>query len=148
MGKRIENNRFKECLAKGKLRKFSAAQGLTCKELKGSQDDLKTALDSFKDKNYKWAIIQAYYSMFHAGRALIYSRGYRERSHYCLRVAINELFVKERLMSFEYIGYFDNAIGLREAADYESTYSKMGAKKAIEGAEKFLTVCLEVLGRK
>lgn len=43
---------------------------------------------------FKWATIQAYYSMFHAARALLYSAGYREKSHPALLTALNEIFAK------------------------------------------------------
>ena len=35
--------------------------------------------------------------MFHSARALLYSKGYREKSHYYLLVAMHALFVKNKL---------------------------------------------------
>lgn len=136
---------FKRCLKNKKIIKFAQAKDKIKIELKAAKEDLKNAKSFFKGKNFKYATIAGYYSLFHSARALLYSRGYRERSHFCLRVAIKEFFVKEKLLKPEYLDWLDEAIGLREAADYESTYSKNGARQAVEGAKKFLTVALEIL---
>lgn len=106
---------------------------------------MENAKSFFKEKRFEYATIAGYYSLFHSARALLYSRGYRERSHYCLRVAIRELFVNEKYLGLEYLELFDEAMGLREAADYESVYSKDGAKQTVKGAEEFLTEALEIL---
>ena len=143
-----QSNAFIDCLKSRKITRFNRAGEKVNLEIKAAKNDLRDAKDLLKQGKIKFATVAGYYALFHSARALLYSRGYRERSHFCLKVAINELFVRERLMSLEYIDYFDNAIGLREAADYESDYSKTGAKKAIRGAEKFLIVCLEILDKK
>lgn len=147
MGEGINSSDFRECLDKGKLRKFSVGRGLVSKELKSAQDDLKTALESFEAENYKWATIQAYYSMFHAGRALIYSKGYRERSHYCLIVAIKSLFVKEGLLSAKLVEAIQTAKILRENADYENEFSKSSAQGLIDKAKELLEQTQNILAK-
>lgn len=136
---------FKNCLKNKRIVKFAKAKNKVKIELKAAKEDLKNARTFLKSKNFKYATIAGYYSLFHSARALLYSRSYRERSHYCLRIAIKELFVKEKLLDSECLDWFEEAVGLREAADYESLYSKNGAKQAVEGAKKFLTAALEIL---
>lgn len=68
---------FDDCLKKRKITEFERAKGLVEKELNQSKDDLESAKESFGRSGYKWATIQAYYSMFHSARALLYSKGYR-----------------------------------------------------------------------
>ena len=75
---------FNDCLKRGKIVAFPAAKKIVAKELSIAEQDLETAQKSIKQKDYKWATIQAYYSMFHAARTLLYHKGYREKSHYCL----------------------------------------------------------------
>lgn len=139
------DDEFKKCLKNKRIVKFTKAKEKVNTELKAAKEDLRNAKNFFKDKNFKYATIAGYYSLFHSARALLYSRGYRERSHYCLRIAIKDLFIKEKLLDLEYFDLFDEAMGLREAADYESLYSKRGAKQATAGAEKFLAVTLNIL---
>jgi len=98
-----------------------------------------------KRKNYKWATIQAYYSMFHTARTLIYSKGYRERSHYCLIVALKTLFVAEKLLDVRLIEAMQMAKTLRENADYENEFSKSSADALVKKAHSFLKRTEELL---
>jgi len=84
--------------------------------------------------------------MFHATRALIYSKGYREKSHYCLAVALRALFVDEGTMDAQLDRDLLNAMSLREAADYEAEFSQSGAKAVIASAEKFIEKAIAILG--
>jgi uncharacterized protein (UPF0332 family) len=67
--------------------------------------------------------------MFHTARALVYSGGYREKSHYCLSVALRALFIEEGKLDSQIGRDFLNAMSLREAADCEAEFSMEGAKK-------------------
>jgi uncharacterized protein (UPF0332 family) len=138
-------NGFEECLRKGKIKKFPRIIEKVGIELGAARDDLASGNKMFKRGEFKFATIAGYYSLFHAARALLYSQGFRERSHYCLRLAIERLFVEEKLLEPELLEYFDEALGLREAADYQSIFSKEGAKRALGGAREFLKAVREVL---
>jgi uncharacterized protein (UPF0332 family) len=83
--------------------------------------------------------------MYHAARALIYSEGYRERSHYCLYVALQELFVDKGILAPEFVDSFRHAMSLRETADYRSDFSKEGARLVTESAERLLKKAIEIL---
>ena len=147
MAKSINDKDFQDCLKRGKIKKFSKAKSLIPKELESAKSDLKTSQDSLKRKNYKWATIQAYYSMFHTARTLIYSKGYRERSHYCLIVALKQLFVAEQLLDVRLIEAMQMAKTLRENADYDNEFSKSSAEALVEKAQSFLNKCEELLER-
>ncbi|GFP30784.1 hypothetical protein HKBW3S44_01306 [Candidatus Hakubella thermalkaliphila] len=132
------NKEFEECLEKRKITKFDRATRLVSKEIGLAQSDLESAKGSSKDGNHKWSIIQAYYSMFHSARALIYSKGYRERSHYCLIVAMRALFVSEGLLSPMLVEALQLGKTLRENADYYGEFSEAAAIQMLEDAEEFL----------
>jgi len=78
--------------------------------------------------------------MFHSARALIYSRGYRERSHYCLIIAIRALFVEESLLSNTSVEGLQLGKKLRENADYYGEFSEDAASQMIENSAELLTV--------
>ena len=61
---------FEDCLKRGKIVRFSAAKKLAAKELDVARADLAASGQSLKQKNYKWATVQAYYTMFHAARTM------------------------------------------------------------------------------
>ncbi|MGI0016801.1 MAG: HEPN domain-containing protein, partial [Nitrososphaera sp.] len=89
---------------------------MVVKEIEAAKSDLAEARDSLAGKKLKWATIQSYYSMFHSARALLYSKGYREKSHYALSIAIEELFSNEIGLSM--VNAFRDAMDLRQEADY------------------------------
>jgi uncharacterized protein (UPF0332 family) len=90
---------YTECLRKGKIKEFSRGKSLAPKELDTAASDLNRAYKTFDDGDYKWATIQMYYAMFHAGRAMIYSRNLREHSHFCLIEAISNSSIKPKISS-------------------------------------------------
>lgn len=142
MGTRM-SFKFKQLLGERRLTKIKPDRKLVLKEMKGAKSDLETARKSLQDGNFKWTTIQGYYSIFHAARALLYSKGFREKSHYALFVAIRELFRDELDLSL--IQGFEDAMNLRQTADYGLTFSEEGAIDVIETAEKFLLTTKEVL---
>ena len=121
-----------------KLVKFHASRETILKELEGAKYDLESARKSLEAGDHKWATVQAYYSMFHAARALLYSRGFREKSHRALLTALMELFVKSRQLDREYVENLKNAMDLREEADYGMVFSEAGAREVAEKAQNFI----------
>ncbi len=139
------NQAFKRCLDNGKIAPFERGKELVGKELEVAGSDLSDARTGCSNRRYKWSTIQAYYAMFHAARALILSRCYREKSHYCLAVALKALFVEEGKLDAQAVRDFLNSMSLREAADYEADFSEIGAKSVIAAAEKFIDKARTIL---
>ena len=98
-----------------------------------------------KDGDYKWATIQAYYSMFHSARALLYSRGFREKSHRALLTALGELFMKTGQLDRESYENLKNAMDLREEADYGMVFSEASAGEVARNAGDFMHRVKEIL---
>lgn len=136
---------FKKAVENRRIVRFAKAKALTGKELLAAQDDLSEAEDRYKNQKFKYATIIAYYSMFHAARALIYSRGYREKSHYYLFIALKYLFTESGLLKEELVEDFYSAMTLREGADYHGEFSREGAESSIESASKFLQQAKTIL---
>jgi uncharacterized protein (UPF0332 family) len=130
-------NRFANCLKAGKLREFKASRGRINLETRAAKQDLQEAQDRLGNNKYKYATIAAYYSFFHSARLLLYLKGYREKSHSCLKIAIEALYVGEGILEPKFIEYFEETMGLREAADYQSIFSKEGAVRAVSWADEF-----------
>lgn len=139
------NPEFEKCLKNRKLREFSRGKYLVVKEYNIGLKDLEDAKDSFKRKKFKWATIQAYYAMFHFARALIYAKNYREKSHYCLIVALRTLYVEKGELELSLVENFQRAKTLRENADYYDEWSETGAEELLKSAEKFSLKVKELL---
>ncbi len=128
-------NRYK----KGNIVQICIDYELIEKELKEARYDLESAENSIKSCNYKWAIVQSYYSMFHAFRGLLFSRGYKEKSHSGLKFAIKTLFVNYGVISDDIYYDFDSAMKAREMADYSYIYDEEIALSMIESTKKLIS---------
>lgn len=82
---------IRRLLEERKLLRIKPDNKLVTKEIKGAEYDLNRAIEPLEKEDFKWATVQAYYSMFHSARALLYKEGYREKSHTALRIALKEL---------------------------------------------------------
>lgn len=132
-------------MERGKIKDFPQAKKLVSKELRLAKEDLRTAQESFEKKDYKWSTIQAYYSMFHTGRALIYKKGYREKSHFCLIEALKSLYVSEHILSSEFLEALQLGKTLRENADYYGDFDESGTESMLSSAEEFLAEAKKIL---
>ena len=126
----------KQALEKGALKRVKPARDIIEKELREAEYDLKKAKESLNEDEPKWSTIQSYYSMFHSARALLFSLGYKERSHAAL-VAVLEEQVNEGKLEQTQFDDFKAAMSARESADYHYSYSLDTAKLLIESAEEF-----------
>lgn len=144
MGKQM-NYEFQKGIEKKRIEAFSQAKGLVKDEIHAAEEDLQEAGDRFKNKRYKYATITAYYAMFHAGRALVYSKGYREKSHYYLLVALRSLFVEQGMLPEKLIAEFHEAMTLREDADYHAQFSKEGAESVLTSAKELISLSKNII---
>lgn len=133
--------RFEECLERGKIITIPVDPALVEKELHEAAADLAAAERSLADHNEKWAIIQAYYSQFHSLRSKVLGKGYREKSHRCLKYAVEALLVDEGILDPKILEHFSFAMDLREGADYGCIYSVDSARIVVASArELFETI--------
>jgi uncharacterized protein (UPF0332 family) len=130
--------RFDECLERGKIVKIPVDPALVVKELREAEADLIAAERSIADNQEKWAIIQGYYSLFHSLRSQVFSRGYREKSHRCLKYAVEALLVDEGVLAPEVLDHFSFAMDLREGADYGCIYNVESARIVVASARSVL----------
>ena len=137
------DSRFRQCLEEKKLVKIEIQMDLVGKEIQASQFDLASAEKSLKEGNPKWATVQAYYSMFHTAKALVYRKGYREKSHVCLSIALRALY--EDVVDAKHFERFRDCMNLRQDADYGMIYSDRSAREVTDWAEEFLKAAREAL---
>jgi len=127
---------LEECLEKGFLKKTKVERERIEKELDESEKDFKDANASLRARKFKWAIIQSYYSMFHAAKAVLLSLGFKERRHFAIAVVLDDL-VKGKKLESKFVDYFKAGVFTREEADYELEYSQERAKSLLETVEEF-----------
>ena len=128
--------RFDECIERGKIVPIPIDPELAAKEFREAEADLSAAERSLADHREKWAIIQGYYSLFHSLRALVFLKGYREKSHRCLKYAVEALLVDAGELPSEVLGQFSFAMDIREGADYGCIYDEESARIVVESARE------------
>lgn len=121
---------FRNLLEDRKLMRIRKDRKLVLKEISAAEADMKDARESIERKKFKWATIQGYYSMFHSARALLFEKGYREKSHYALLVAVRKLYPDE--IEHSLIKEFEHGMYLRQEADYGLKFCEAGALDVIE----------------
>lgn len=87
------------------------------------------------------AVVVAYASMFHAGRALLFKDGVIEKSHYCLAVYLREKYVTGGKLSNELISVMDAFREERQDVMYgleTPELNKDDENAAIENARKMI----------
>ncbi len=133
------NPEFDRCLASGKLVEVEIDMELVSGELAEAENDLSSGQSDMKRGDWKWATTKSYYSMFHAAKALVYLKGFKERkSHVCLIAAVRELYVNQGLLPARFVEYLEAGKARREDATYELTYSEEIARTYLRAAEEFL----------
>lgn len=115
---------FEQCIEKGNLVKIEIDPELISKEFEEAELDLNSSEKSAAENNFKWAIIQAHYSINHSFRALLFSRDYRAKGHLCLKAGIEELFIKSGLLSENYLKDFDYSTKVRKGEEDQGYFHK------------------------
>lgn len=144
----MKNFNIQEAIEKRRIISFSDGPKLISKELKTAKEDLGEAKRTFVAGSFKWATTQAYYALFHISRALLYAKKYREKSHIQLAFAIKSFYVDKGLLPQEYYDNFIQALDLREMADYKRRFSREGAERNIQAAEKAIILAGKLLKQK
>ncbi len=125
------------CFDRGLLRKAQIQAEETGNQLKIAEDYIRKAGLVLGKDTCDISFLTAYISIFHSARALLYSRGYKERSHFCLFE-----FVRAEFEDAEIARLAEVAQNYREARhliQYEgSACSESMAKEAITDAKAFL----------
>lgn len=132
--------RFQDCASRRGVVKRPASRGTVEKELAEAKRDLDSAKNSLCDSDFKWTIIKAYYSMFHACKSLLFNAGYVEKSHECLIAAIEELFTDRGLLPSTVVSDLRRAKTAREAGDYGLTYGEPSANGTVRDAEQIFDI--------
>lgn len=131
---------------KGWLEKTAVDERLVKKEFEEADYDLGKAKGALEEGDFKWCIIQAYYSMFHAAKALLFRLGFREKKHFVIGAVLERLSKEGRLES-GFVNDFRGAMMAREDADYRYVHTKDTSGYVIGIAEEFIAKMKEMSGK-
>ncbi|MFH1900973.1 MAG: HEPN domain-containing protein [Candidatus Omnitrophota bacterium] len=144
----MKDYNLQEAIEKRRIVCFSDGPKVASKELETAKEDLQDAKDVLALGKFKMATVSVYYAIFHAARALLYRKKYREKSHIQLALAIKAFYVDRGLLPQKYYDSFIQALGLREMADYKRKFSKQGAERNIKIAQEAIKLAARSLKEK
>lgn len=64
-----------------------------------------------------------------------FKAGYREESHFALKIALKELYIDNGLLDKEIYKTLESGMDLRELADYKESFSQVAAESLINRVE-------------
>jgi len=101
---------------------------------------LERAKGNMRIKYFDVAFTLAYNSMFHSARALLFSFGVKERSHFAMIEFLKEKFEDNEKIS-QFLTILDSYRISRHAIQYRGEFcSELDAKEAIKDAKEFLEI--------
>ena len=108
--------------------------------LEKAEPVLKTAKRLLDDEDYASANNRAYYSIFHAMRAVIALDGEDYKKHSAVIARFSEKYLKTDVLPREFGKLVSNASRIRNRSDYQDFYicSIDDTRALVTGAEKFL----------
>ena len=130
-----------ECFTRGQLRKTAPDIRKAKRALEIAAEKLGKARKLLKASFAEEAVVSAYASMFHLGRALLFRDGGRVKSDYCVVVYLREMYVKTGKLGAALITVMDSFREERHEVMYGMggiSVKEEEADAAIENAENML----------
>lgn len=137
---------FDDCLAKGLIRPQTSVEERSTGSLKTARRFLRSARRTEEIQESEMTVIAAYNAIFHAARALLFRKGYVEKSHYCLFQALTELYEDPELL--REVAKADKIRMSRHQLQYDGAEAdEEEASHVLDTAQEFLDKAERALGR-
>ena len=95
-----------------------ARSNIVTMEILSKVENHKTLLVIPKDhSNDEWVVVVAYYAMYMAALSLVAKIGYKSKSHIATAIALEEFFVKSKVLEKSYLENFNNIRLKKEEID-------------------------------
>ncbi len=131
----------------GNLGKAPADAGMIASELREAENDLGIAGRSFKDGNDKWAVKQSHRSMMHVFRALLLMKGYEAKGVDCLKYAMDELYVREKVFPSSVLENFEYGREIAEGNDCLCVYDRNDIEEILAVNRVLIEKATEMAGK-
>lgn len=112
---------WKECQAEKLIKHDSRAWERIPVSISTAERFLRSAQKNLEIDEYEMVQLAAYNSAFHSARALLFSKGYIERSHSCLGIALKHLYKHDPLL-LKLVNVFDKMRVSRHNVQYGGTF--------------------------
>ena len=128
---------WKQCVEEGLIRKDSRAPERVQVSIESALRFIQSARKNLVIEEYEMTMIASYNSSFHSARALLFSRGYKERSHACVVIALQHLYAGDQEVA-QCLNILNKMRISRHNVQYDAArITEAEALFACEFAEKF-----------
>ena len=138
-----------DLLKQDRVEKFESDKDQIKNELENASAKLKSAKNVLGINEWGLAHTVAYEAMFHAGRALMFSKGYRTKGidHHATVVLFVQAVFSAKFSNKDVLDSFDRARKLRHGRTYDNAnlVSPTQAKNLVENTEAFVNKTKEIL---
>ena len=93
------------------------------------------------------SVSRAYYAMFHAAKAILFTKGVKAKTHKGVISSFSENIVKKSILGKEFADILRKAFDMRQRCDYE-IYAKLEkelVKEVVSDAENFVNKIRELM---
>jgi uncharacterized protein (UPF0332 family) len=111
---------LRDCLSKGLIKKDKSAPERVKNSLEISERFLSSSMKNIEIDEFEMAEIASYNSIFHSARSLLFKKGYTERSHICVILALKD-FYKNNHELIDLLNTFDKIRISRHNIQYGGT---------------------------
>jgi uncharacterized protein (UPF0332 family) len=136
--------RFEACMKAGNLGKVRRDPSIIEAYLREAETDLGHAGDSFKDGTDKWAVKQGHRAMLSAFRALLMMKGYEAKGVDCLKYAMDELYVKEKVFPPAILENFEVGREIAKGNDCLCVYNKDDVEEILAATRMLIEKATEL----
>ena len=137
-----------DLLSKGLVEKFHSDTAQIKKEMDIAKNDIASAKKMLTIQEWGWAHNAAYNAMLQAGRALMFSKGYRPKSseHHVAVVSFIEAVYSAKFPSEVLLAFGKARLRRNESLyDRAGSISETQGRNLVENAEIFVTKAQEIL---
>ena len=118
------------------------SEGFVKDSLQRADKALEAARHLLADRLYEDAVSRAYYAMFHAARAILFTKGIITKTHSGAITNFGIEIAEKGIVDKEYGRIFNRAFNLRQKSDYETgtRFKKEDVMEMVENTKRFLQV--------
>ncbi len=138
---------FEECLRLNLLRKIPPSRERAFQSIEKAKEWAVEAEASLRAKAFNSSLHASYMVMFHAGRALLFFEGYREKSHACIARFLERKYVSTGKLDQKWVDILDHNRELRHHGQYDLSYisTEDEVRNSLDAAGDFLSAMESLL---
>ena len=132
----------------GLIRKIPKSKLKAEESIKTAESWLTEAENNFLNETFRSCVLSSYLAMLHSARAILFSDGFREKSHFAVARYLEDKYTNKKLLEEKWINLLDHYRELRHADQYSTSFivTKEEAKNALQSAKEFVKRIKNLLG--